>query len=144
MTSSQDTYDSRRGNKRNTPPATIGTPSPRQASPTEAEERAAKIRALNDRLRTTGRGGMTVITNGVAALGLERVREVFDAVAGFTDFSSDNDPWGEHDCAVLTVGTTSVIWKLDYYDRTRRYRSPDPADPKVTVRVLTIMTAEEY
>jgi hypothetical protein len=144
MTRAQDSCDSRRGHNGNASPATIGTPTPRQASPTEAEERVARIRALNDRLRTTGRGGMTVITNGVAALGLERVREVFDAVASFTDFSSDNDPWGEHDCTVLTVGTTSVIWKIDNYDRTRRYRSPDPADPKVTVRVLTIMTADEY
>jgi hypothetical protein len=75
---------------------------------------------------------------------MDLVNQVFDAVASFTDFSSDNDPWGEHDCAVLALGTTTVIWKIEYYDRTRRYRSSDPADPKVTVRVLTIMTADEY
>jgi hypothetical protein len=37
-----------------------------------------------------------------------------------------------------------VLWKIDYYDRSRRYHSPDPADPKLTVRVLTVMRADEY
>jgi len=32
--------------------------------------RTARIRELNDQLRTQGRGGMIVMTNGVAALGL--------------------------------------------------------------------------
>jgi len=143
MTNAQDSYDSRQDENGNLS-RVIPTPSPGQLSPIEAEERAAKIRTLNDRLRTSGRGGMTLITNGIAALGMNRVKQVFDAVAAFDDFGPDNDAWGEHDCAVLTVGGTSVIWKIDYYDRTRRLHSPDPADPKLTVRVLTIMTAKEY
>jgi hypothetical protein len=106
--------------------------------------RLAKIRDLNDRLRTTGRGGIVQMTNGVAALGFEMVGAVFAAIEGFTDFNPDNDPWGEHDCAVLTVDSVRVIWKIDYYDRSRRIHSPDPADPKVTVRVMTVMLAEEY
>jgi hypothetical protein len=106
--------------------------------------RVARIRELNDRLRTTGRGGMVQMTNGVAVLGKQAVNLVFDAVSRFTDFTPDNDPWGEHDCATLKVGDISVIWKIDYYDRSRRIHSPDPADPKVTVRVLTVMLADEY
>jgi hypothetical protein len=104
----------------------------------------ATIRELNDRLRTAGRGGLVVMTDGVAALGSETVIAVFAAVAGFTDFNPDNDPWGEHDCAVLTINGIRVIWKIDYFDRSRRIHSPDPADPKVTVRVLTVMLADEY
>lgn len=37
-----------------------------------------------------------------------------------------------------------ILWKIDYYDRDRQFHSPDPADPKVTVRVLTVMRSDEY
>jgi Protein of unknown function (DUF3768) len=108
------------------------------------DQRAARIRDLNDRLRTTGRGGMVVLTNGIGALGLLAVNQIFAAVASFTDFTPDSDPWAEHDCGLLSVGGKQVIWKIDYLDRSRRYHSPDPTDPKLTVRVLTVMLAEEY
>jgi hypothetical protein len=111
------------------------------ASATASRER---VRALNDQLRQHGTDGTVVITPGVRALGLDQVRLIKNAVASFSAFDADNDPYGEHDCAVLTVGAERVIWKIDYYDRSLRGHSPDPADPSVTTRVLTIMLAEEY
>src|SRR6478672_2053870 len=65
--------------------------------------KTAGIRQLNDQLRRKGTGGRIVITRGIEALGPDSVREVLTAVARFDDFTEDNDPWGEHDCAVLTV-----------------------------------------
>jgi Protein of unknown function (DUF3768) len=31
-----------------------------------------------------------------------------------------------------------------YLDRSLNYHSPDPTDPAVTVRVITVMLADEY
>ena len=107
-------------------------------------EKTARIRKLNDKLRCQGIGGRIVITRGIEALGVEGVSEVLIAVARFNDFSEDNDPWGEHDCAVLTVNRRRIIFKIDSYDRDLRWHSPDAADPAVTERVLTVMLAEEY
>jgi hypothetical protein len=104
----------------------------------------ATTRALNDRLRKEGKGGMVQMTNGIAALGLARVNQMFAAIAAFDDFSEDNDPWGEHDCSVMMIDGVKIIWKIDYYDRSRTHLSPDPSDPKVTVRVMTVMRADEY
>jgi hypothetical protein len=107
-------------------------------------DRQARIRGLNDALRTQGRGGIIHMTNGIAALGLAKVNAIFKAIAAFDTFNADNDPHGEHDCAVMEVEGERLIWKIDYYDRSRTYHSPDPADPKVTIRVMTVMLSEEY
>jgi hypothetical protein len=72
------------------------------------------------------------------------VAQLLRAVADFAAFGPDNDPHGEHDCAVLEHDGERLIWKIDYYDRALTYGSPDPADPAVTQRVLTVMLASEY
>ena len=124
---------------------TVNNTSSQQALAGPVEDpRITKIRELNDRLRIEGRGGITHMTNGVAALGLPTVNALFKAIAAFQAFTPDNNPWGEHDCAVMEIEGLRLIWKIDYYDRTRTYHSPDAADPKVTVRVLTVMLADEY
>lgn len=112
------------------------------ASPTPAQ--VERIRALNDRLRQTARGGAIYITRGVADLELPTLRRIFEAVVEFDAFGQDNDPHGEHDCAVIALGGLVVIWKIDYFDRAMTGLSPDPADSSVTRRVLTIMLAHEY
>ena len=103
-----------------------------------------RIRDLNDAFRQSFTGGRVTLTAGVGALP-DRVRaEVIAAVQGFDRFDGDNDPYGEHDFGVVDVGATRCFWKIDCYDRSLRLHSPDAADPAVTVRVLTLMLAEEY
>jgi hypothetical protein len=107
--------------------------------------RTAKIAALNDALRRTRRGGHLMATSGVLALGGPvELDEIFATVGAFDDFSKDNDPHGERDFGAFEYGGKRLFWKIDYYDRDLIYGSPDPADPTVTARVLTVMLAEDY
>ena len=105
---------------------------------------AERVRALNDELRKMGAGGKTYMTPGIIAKGSDFIAKATAAVRNFDAFTDDNDPWQEHDCATLDVDGESVMFKIDYYDENMEYGSPDPADPKVTRRVLTLMLAEEY
>lgn len=108
------------------------------------DEKTAQICALNDQFRQTGIGGTILHTNGIHALGPECVSEIMRAVISFDDFGPNNDPYGEHDFGSLNIAENRVFWKIDYYDGDMETGSPDPADPSVTNRVLTIMLAAEY
>ena len=55
-----------------------------------------------------------------------------------------NDPHEEHDFGAFDADGQRVFFKIDYFDESLTYHSPDPADPSVTKRVITIMLAEEY
>ena len=105
---------------------------------------AETIRALNDAFRRTFVGGMVLITAGVEAMPLDQRRSLLEKVRAFDAFGEDNDPHGEHDFGAIDEGGVRYFWKIDYYDRATEFGSPDPADPVVTTRVLTIMLAEEY
>lgn len=111
-------------------------------------ERAGRIRALNDQMRTSGptvpSHNRWLLTAGVLARGTELVNEFVAAISAFSEFTKDNDPYGEHDFGSVDLGGERVFWKIDYYDRSLTGGSPDPADQEMTCRVLTIMLASEY
>jgi hypothetical protein len=110
----------------------------------KSQQGSTRICALNDELRRFGRGGRIMITSGIQALGTDGVARVLAAVAAFDAFTDDNDPHGEHDCAILSVDGPRVMFKIDYYDCDLVYHSPDASDPTVTTRVMTVMLASEY
>lgn len=103
-----------------------------------------RIRMLNDQLRRQLQGGKAVMTPGVAALGSEAVQRLVQTIAIFDNFCTANDPHDEHDFGAFEFDGTPVIFKIDYYDRDMNFHSPDPGDPAVTERVITLMLAEEY
>jgi len=104
-----------------------------------------RIRELNDAFRMKGEGkGSIMVTVGVQALGDTLTKEAMLAVKEFSDFSKDNDPWGEHDFGAVEIGGQKIFWKLDYYDPSLTAGSENPANEAVTHRVLTIMLASEY
>jgi hypothetical protein len=108
------------------------------------EDTRARIRALNDELRRHLIGGLAVITPGVAALGEEAVARIVKTIEVYDDFCHANDPHEEHDFGAFDVDGKRVFFKIDYHDESLTVHSPDPSDPAVTKRVITIMLAEEY
>ncbi|HEY3622536.1 MAG TPA: DUF3768 domain-containing protein [Roseiarcus sp.] len=105
---------------------------------------ADRIRALNDDFRRTFVGGTVMITAGVEAMPVDQRRALLAKVRAFDAFTDDNDPHREHDFGAIDEGGVRYFWKIDYYDCATEMGSPDPADPAVTTRALTIMRADEY
>lgn len=65
-------------------------------------------------------------------------------VMTFDAFTADNDPHREHDFGSFEHAGERIFGKIDAYSDDRlKYGVEDPTDPS-TVRVLTIMLAEEY
>ena len=109
-----------------------------------SKDKVARIRELNDAFRTSGLGGKFVLTNGVGSLGVETVGKSIEAVKAFDAFTTDNDPYGEHDFGSLDVEGHRLFWKIDYYDKELMHGTSDASNADVTARVLTIMLREEY
>jgi Protein of unknown function (DUF3768) len=90
--------------------------------------RTQRIRALNDQLRQNLATGVAVMTPGVAALGQEAAARIIK----------------EHDFGSFEAEGHTIFFKIDYLDQNLNHHSPDPTDPAVTVRVITVMLADEY
>jgi Protein of unknown function (DUF3768) len=108
------------------------------------DTRTDRIRTLNDELRQYLLGGMAVITPGVAALGQQAVERIVNTIAVYDNFCHANDPHEEHDFGSFEADGQTIFFKIDYFDTTLTYHSPDPSDGSVTERVITIMLADEY
>jgi len=105
----------------------------------------SRIAELNDLCRKAmGVAGRVVQTQGIAALPPDVRSAVFEKVELFDRFTEDNDPYGEHDFGAFEHDGQRIFWKIDYYAPDMEHGSENPADPKQTIRVLTIMLAEEY
>lgn len=107
-------------------------------------DKTQTICKLNDELRQNLSTGTAVITTSVAALGAEAVARIVKTIAIYDDFCHANDPYEEHDFGAFDVDGDKLFFKIDYYDKSRCCHSPDPSDPSITERVITIMLAEEY
>ena len=108
------------------------------------DEATQSIAFLNDQARTTLTNCKLIITRGIDLLGTEAVDCILNLVKSFDDFSERNDPFGEHDFGATEYKSNTIFWKIDCYDLDLMNHSPDPRDPHVTRRLLTIMLGEEY
>lgn len=88
--------------------------------------------------------GKVVVTAGVNCMSALDKLEIFFKVRDFNHFTEDNDPYGERDFGAFTHHGQKFFWKFDYYALDMQHGSEDPTDLTKTLRVLTIMLAEEY
>lgn len=116
--------------------------------PTEPT-RAEAIARLNDRCRLgrdptarllITRSCLAEFANGSTADGLAAQVQLMRAVGAhdFTGGDADLRESGE-----FVFRGTTVYFKIDTYDLALEYGSEDPADARVTTRVLTIMLAQD-
>jgi hypothetical protein len=105
---------------------------------------ASAIRAQNDAFRKDLRGGRLLLSLGVMEHTGGAFSDLVFAIAAFNVFTDGNDPYGEHDFGSLVYMGQPVFWKIDCYDLDMEFGSPDPSNPDVTTRTLTIMMAWEY
>ncbi len=103
-----------------------------------------RVRELNDAFRSSMIGGRVMLTAGVNNLDARTQTMLLHRVAKFSDFRKENDLYGEHDFGKIDIEGESYYWNIDGYDKSLEFGSPDPSDPAVTTRVLTIMRADEY
>ena len=114
-----------------------------------------EIARLNDGLRahlTSPGNNRVVMTAGIAELigdvalfrGFRKRAELLRTIRDYDAFDVDNDPYGHRDLGLFEFEGARCLWKIDYYDRDLAFGSEDPADPDRTVRVLTILRADEY
>ena len=76
-------------------------------------------------------------TPGVTALGAEAVARIVKTIEVFDDSRMRST-------ILARLTWTATPSKIDYYDQNLSMHSPDPPDPAITQRVITIMLAEEY
>jgi hypothetical protein len=101
-------------------------------------EYAIKVAKINDEFRSTAQG--VTVTKGV--MEMEALPQLLSTVKNFSNFTSDNDPYGEHDFGSINWLGTKVFWKIDYYDESLTY-GEDPLSSRCR-RILTVMLAIEY
>jgi hypothetical protein len=87
---------------------------------------------------------VAIMTPGIAALGKEAVDRIIKTITVFDDFHHAVAIDDEHDFGSFEAEGHTIFFKIDYFDRSLNYYSPDPTDPAVTVRVITVMLADEY
>jgi hypothetical protein len=105
----------------------------------------SRIAELNDLCRKAmGVAGRVFQTQGIDALPPSVQSAIREKVELFASFTEDNDPHGERDFGAFDHEGGKIFWKIDYYAPDMEHGSENPADPKQTVRVLTIMLASEY
>jgi len=112
-------------------------------------EDTLKIRRLNDRFlqgdaTVPGEVVITAALHELMDCDARSTSELVQTVRNYTAFTKDNDPHSEHDFGSFQFKGETCFWKIDVYDHALKWAAPDPSDPKLSKRVMTIMLASDY
>ena len=90
--------------------------------------------------------GRMIVTRTLIAAGDGFVAEAVKATGEFDTFEPENDPEGWHDFGSVTIRGETVFWKIDLYEAGSdfRYGAETPGNRATTMRVLTIMMAQDW
>jgi Protein of unknown function (DUF3768) len=102
-------------------------------------DRRAKIIQLNDKLRTTFKGGRVQMTPGVYQLDARLRGRALSVLAKYNKF----DDASEHDRGIFIFAGYAFEWRIEYRGADGGSLSPDPADPDKTFRVLTLYALDD-
>jgi hypothetical protein len=91
-----------------------------------------------------GPSGKQIDPTKLFLIEVHRPPQLCAKAAVFDDFCHANDPHHEHDFGSFDADEHTIFFKIDCYDKALSMHSPDPSDPSVTERVITIMLSEEY
>lgn len=113
------------------------------------ELKQRRIRELNDAFRRypergLGVTGKLLLTVGISEMSWGDKTSIIELVKKYETFPEGDDPYGEHDFGAFDFKGQKIFWKIDYYAPDMKQGSPDPSNPEVTCRVLTILLADEY
>lgn len=101
----------------------------------------SQIAALNDQFRRGNRSlGLYSLSPQVEALPARQQQALFAAVSTTHYFIEPQ----AHDFGMVSLDETDFFWEIDYYSPDLKGAAPNPADPEATVRVLSILRADEY
>ena len=102
-------------------------------------DKRGKIIELNDQLRTTFKGGRVQMTRGAYDLDKRLRGRALAVMARYNKFDADS----EHDHGVFIFAGYAFEWRIEYRGTDGTGVSPNPADPQVTLRVLTLIAVND-
>ncbi|NES79621.1 MULTISPECIES: DUF3768 domain-containing protein [Okeania] len=112
---------------------------------TEEQVKKTTIAKLNDRFRNGDKSlGDYKMSRQVLALPRKKQKQLFKEIQDFSNFTSENDPKGEHNGGKVIMDDVEYVWKIDYLDTSMIMLSDAPEDINKTTRVLLVIRADEY
>ena len=110
-----------------------------------SEKTRETIRHLNDSFRSgQSADGTTIVSHRVKAHGIDFVDAALGKIRGFSEFTVEHDPKGEHNFGVVEVYGQPPFFEIECFNPELTAPSQDPADTAITHRVLTVMLPGEY